>query len=272
MIVYATYNIKGGVGKTSAAVNLAHLASASGLRTLIWDLDPQGAATFMFRIKAKVKGGGRGLVRGRTDLITQIKGTDFDRLDLLPADFSYRNLDLVLDGTKHPTRRLRRVLEPVEDDYDLVVLDCPPSISLASENVLDVADTVLVPLIPAVLSVRTYEQLTNFVAKQAGKAPDIVGFLSMVDLRRRLHRDVVDQLRTGPGRWAHATIPSSALVEQMASRRLPVTASHPRSPAAEAYRGLWSEVGIPGPFPGEHLEPNPIGGTAVDRGTGPASS
>jgi chromosome partitioning protein len=248
VIVYATYNIKGGVGKTSAAVNLAHLASASGLRTLIWDLDPQGAATFMFRVKAKVKGGGRGLVRGRTEVGGQIKGTDFELLDLLPADFSYRNLDLVLDGTKHPTRRLGRVLEPVEADYDLVVLDCPPSISLASENVLAVADTVLVPLIPAVLSVRTYGQLTSFVAKQSERAPDIVGFLSMVDLRRRLHRDVVEQLRSGPGRWAQASIPSSALVEQMASRCLPVTASHPRSPAAEAYRRLWSEVGVPGPF------------------------
>ena len=248
MIVYATYNIKGGVGKTSTAVNLAHLAASSGLRTLIWDLDPQSAATFMFRIKAKVKGGGRGLVRGRTDVATQIKGTDFDLLDLLPADFSYRNLDLVLDGTKHSTRRLRRVLEPVEDDYDLVVLDCPPSISLASENVLDVADTILVPLIPAVLSVRTYEQLTNFVAKQPGRSPEIVGFLSMVDLRRRLHRDVVEQLRTGPGRWAATGIPSSALIEQMASRRLPVTASHPRSPAADAYRRLWTEVGVTGPF------------------------
>lgn len=248
MIVYATYNIKGGVGKTSAAVNLAHLASVSGLRTLIWDLDPQGAATFMFRVKPKVKGGGRGLVRGRTDVAGQIKGTDFELLDLLPADFSYRNLDLVLDGTKHPTRRLGRVLEPVEDDYDLVVLDCPPSISLASENVLEVADTVLVPLIPAVLSVRTYGQLTSFVAKRSGRAPEIVGFLSMIDLRRRLHRDVVEQLRNGPGRWAQASIPASALVEQMASRRLPVTASHPRSPAAEAYRRLWSEVGLPGPF------------------------
>ena len=248
MIVYATYNIKGGVGKTSAAVNLAHLAASSGLRTLIWDLDPQGAATFMFRIQPKVKGGGRGLVKGRTDVASQIKGTDFDLLELLPADFSYRNLDLVLDGTKQPTRRLRRVLEPVEADYDLIVLDCPPSISLASENVLEVADTVLVPLIPAVLSVRTYGQLTNFVAKQSGRRPDIIGFLSMIDLRRRLHRDVVEQLRTGPGRWANATIPASALVEQMASRRLPVTASHPRSPAAQAYRRLWSEIGVPGPL------------------------
>jgi chromosome partitioning protein len=179
----------------------------------------------------------------------QIKGTDFALLDLLPADFSYRNLDLVLGRSKHSNSRLGRVLEPVENDYDLVVLDCPPSISLASENVLEVADTILVPLIPAGLSVRTYEQLTNFVSKLAGRQPALVGFFSMVDLRRRLHRDVVDQLRGGPGRIAEASIPASALIEQMASRRRPVTASHPKSPAAEAYRRLWAEVGPPSSGP-----------------------
>jgi len=242
MKVYATYNIKGGVGKTSAAVNLAHLSAVQGHRTLLWDLDPQGAATFLFRIRPKVKGGGKGLVRGRTDVGEQIKGTDFDHLDLLPADFSYRNLDLVLDKAKRPTRRLAEILAPVAADYDVVFLDCPPSISLASESVLDASDTVLVPLIPAVLSVRTYQQLTAFVAKLDHR-PQLIGFFSMVDGRKRLHREVVEQLRAGPGRVAAAGIPAASAVEQMAVRRLPVTASHPNSPAARAYAELWAEVG-----------------------------
>ena len=89
--VLATYNIKGGVGKTSAAVNLAYLAALDGARTLLWDLDPQGASTYLFRVKPKVKGGGRKLVRGKSDVDALIKGTDFERLDLLPADFSYRH-------------------------------------------------------------------------------------------------------------------------------------------------------------------------------------
>jgi len=267
MRVYATYNIKGGVGKTSAAVNLAHLSAGQGQRTLLWDLDPQGAATFLFRIRAKVKGGGKGLVRGRTEVGAAIKGTDFDHLDLLPADFSYRNLDLVLDKSKRPTRRLSEVLAPVAADYDIVLLDCPPSISLASESVLDAAGTVLVPLIPAVLSVRTYQQLTAFVAK-LDRRPELIGFFSMVDGRKRLHREVAEALRAGPGRVATAGIPAAAVVEQMAVRRLPVTASHPNSPAARAYAELWAEVGPARPAEDTVGPARPAEDT-VGPGTGP---
>src|SRR3954451_17011204 len=98
--VLATYNIKGGVGKTSASVNLAYLAARDGARTLLWDLDPQGASTYLFRIRPRVKGGGRKLVRGKSDPGDLVKGTDYERLDLLPADFSYRHTDLALDSTK----------------------------------------------------------------------------------------------------------------------------------------------------------------------------
>ena len=158
--VLATYNIKGGVGKTSAAVNLAYLAAREDApRMLLWDLDPQGASTYLFRIKPKVKGGGRKLVRGKSEVESLIKGTDHDRLDLLPADFSYRHMDLALDDTKKPTRRLSKVLAPLAGDYDYVFLDCPPSISLVSESVFEAADALLVPLIPATLSSRTFAQL-----------------------------------------------------------------------------------------------------------------
>ena len=133
-MVLASYNIKGGVGKTSAAVNLAYLAAREGATTLLWDLDPQGASTYLLRIKPRIKGGGRRLVRGKTEADERIKGTDYERLDLLPADFSYRHMDLDLDATRDPTRRLARVIAPLSDEYDYVFLDCPPSISLVSEE------------------------------------------------------------------------------------------------------------------------------------------
>ena len=177
MKVYATYNIKGGVGKTSTAVNLAYLAAASGRRTLLWDLDPQGAATYLFRVKPRVKGGGRGLVSGKRPVDDAVKATDFDNLDLLPADFSYRNMDLELDDAKKRTRRLDQLLSGVADDYDVVFLDCPPSVSLVSENVLRAADVLLVPLIPATLSLRTYAQLTRFVADAPRPRPRGRGLL-----------------------------------------------------------------------------------------------
>ncbi len=242
MRVLATYNIKGGVGKTSAAVNLAALAAADGLRTLIWDLDPQGSATFLFRIKPKVKGGAGKLVSGRSEVAGLLRGTDIEGLDLLPADFSYRHMDLVLDGTKRPTRRLARVLAPVADEYDLAILDCPPSISLVSESVFETADALLVPLIPSVLSVRTFEQLLEFVSSQVDTRPEIVAFFSMVDRRKRLHRDLVDQLPSMYRDIVCAAIPAASDVERMGGHRAPLASFAPRSAAARAYSRLWQET------------------------------
>ena len=242
MRVLATYNIKGGVGKTTTAVNLAHLSSRNGRRTLLWDLDPQGSATYLFRVKAKVKGGGRALVTRRRPLEDAIKATDYDGLDLLPADFSYRNMDLELDDTKRRIRRLAQLLATVRDDYDLVVLDCPPSASLVSENVLEAADVLLVPLIPATLSLRTFDQLVRFVAAAEGHRPEVVAFFSMVDRRKRLHREVVESIPRDRARIAETVVPSLAAIEAMAQTRAPVTATAPASRAAQVYADLWREV------------------------------
>ena len=236
--VLATYNIKGGVGKTSAAVNLAYLAARDGARTLLWDLDPQGASTFLFRVKPKIKGGGRRLVRGRTDAAARVKGSDFDRLDLLPADFSYRHMDLALDASKRPTRRLAKVLAPLAPDYDYIFLDCPPSISFVSESVFEAADALLVPLVPATLSARTLAQLEEVVGDDA----QVLVFFSMVDARKTLHREVMELLRAGDANVLHAAVPSSADVERMGSRRTVLEEFAPRGRAAQAYRDLWQEV------------------------------
>ncbi|MGH3531362.1 MAG: ParA family protein [Mycobacterium sp.] len=242
MKIYATYNIKGGVGKTSAAVNLAHLAARNGDTALLWDLDPQGAATYLFRVRPKVKGGSRALVRGTRSLDDAIKATDFDRLDLLPADFSYRNMDLQLDDAKRPTRRIRQLLRSLDDEYDVVFLDCPPSISLLSENVLHAVDTLLVPMIPATLSVRTFDQLVGFVDDFDGRRPRVCSFFSMVDRRKQLHRDLVEHLPAERPGILSTAIPALSLIEQMAEHRAPVTAFAPHSVAARCYEELWGEV------------------------------
>ena len=242
MRVVATYNIKGGVGKTTTAVNLAYLSARDGNRTLIWDLDPQAAATFLFRVRPRVKGGSRGLVTRKRPVEAALKATDFDNLDLLPADFSYRNMDLQLDDTKRRTRRLRQLIESVQDEYDVVVLDCPPSASLVSENVLYAADLLLVPLIPATLSLRTFDQLNKFVAESNGKRPELMAFFSMADRRKSLHRAVIESIPRDKARVATTVVPSLSLIEQMAERRAPVTAFAPSSRAARCYEELWREV------------------------------
>jgi chromosome partitioning protein len=225
----ATYNIKGGVGKTTSAVNLAYLAARDGRRTLLWDLDPQGAASYLLRVRPRVKGGGRALVRGKRSL------------DLVPADFTYRNLDLVLDEAKKPTQRVARLLGPMADAYDVVILDCPPGISLVSENVVHAAGTLLVPLIPTTLSVRTLEQLGEFV-RDLDHPPVLFPFFTMVDGRKRLHREVIDDLRAHRDDLATTVIPALSLVEQMAVHRAPLPVFAPRSRVTRSYEDLWAEV------------------------------
>jgi chromosome partitioning protein len=241
MKVLACYAVKGGVGKTAAAVDLAWLAAKDGHRTLLWDLDPQAAATFILRGKAKVKGGSRRLLQGKSEATRSIRSTPDDRLDLLPAETSYLQGDLDLAATKRSHDRLSKVLTGLTDDYDLVVLDCPPGLSLLSVNIVRAADVILVPVVPSPLSLRTLDQVVELTARQ-GSAASVVAFLSMVDKRRALHRDLVEMLQGRYADMASSSVASSAIIERMGQRRRPVVASSPRSAAAAAYRDLWAEV------------------------------
>ena len=237
-MVLATYNIKGGVGKTSAAVNLAYLAAREGATTLLWDLDPQGASTYLMRVKPKVKGGGRRLVHGKTEAAERIKGTDYEGLDLLPADFSYRHMDLHLDAAKRPTSRLARVLAPLESEYDYVFLDCPPSISLVSESVFEAADALVIPLLPAVLSARPLDHIDQVAGARAQRLP----FFSMVDSRKRMHRELMESFAAQRPEMLSTVVPFAADVERMGQARAPLDEFAPRGRAAVAFRELWTEI------------------------------
>lgn len=249
MKIFALYNIKGGVGKTASAVNLSFLAALSGARVLVWDLDPQGAASFYFRIKAKIKGGGEKLLKkkNRGKLEREIRGTDFEGLDLVPADFSYRNLDLALDSAKNPRRCLDRLLEPLAEEYDYVFLDCAPSISLASESIFEASDVLLVPTIPTPLSLRTLRQLDRHLRREGPEQLRSQPFLCMVDRRRKLHRLTSELFEDGEPMERTADlletqIPYSSLIEQMGLQRSPLHAFAYSSAAARAYTRLWREI------------------------------
>jgi cellulose biosynthesis protein BcsQ len=241
MKVYATYNIKGGVGKTAAAVNLAYLSARAGFRTLVWDLDPQGAASFYFRVKPKMKGSADRLIRGKRHPDDFIRETDYPGLDLLRAHFSYRHLDLTLAEFKRPDKRLARVLGLLADRYERVYLDCAPGITLASESVFHAADVLLVPTIPTTLSLRTLDQLLRHLKREGPKRVRVLPFYSMLDARKSLQRRICEAT-AGSSAFLETRIPYASLVEQMGERRAPLPAYAAASPASRAFQALWQEL------------------------------
>jgi chromosome partitioning protein len=242
MRTFAVYNLKGGVGKTATAVNLAFLSALGGARTLVWDLDPQGAASFYFRVEPRLKGGGRKLISGEADVGALIDPTGVENLELLPADFSFRHLDLDLEAAGRPQKRLARVLAAVSERFDHAFLDCPPSVSLVTEAVLHAADVLLVPLIPTPLSMRTLEQVERFAERHGQDGLTILPFFCLVDRRRKLHNEILELKDARGSRFLRAAIPYSSIVEQMGLRLAPLGAYAPSSAAAEAYVALWREV------------------------------
>ena len=240
MRVVAIYSTKGGVGKTTAAVNLAWEA-AKEFRVLLWDLDPQGAATFLLQVKPKLKGGVGALVTGRSKVSRIIRSTDYHNLDVLPADASYRDLDLVFDHAKKSEQRVAKILEQVDADYDVVILDCPPGAALVAENAVFSADAVVVPLVPSPLSMRSLEQVKEIVSASSSKAR-VVAFLSMVDRRKTLHREAVERLPQKHSSVTDVVVPATVQIERMGTERKPIGRYAPNAEAARAYGELWSQV------------------------------
>lgn len=239
MKILALYCSKGGVGKTAASVNLAYAAAKQGYATLLCDLDPQGASSYYFRIRPKKKFNSNKLLDGKLDKF--IRGTDFDDLDLLPAHFSHRNLDLELDRDSRSATHLRDILMTKKSEYDLVLLDCPPNLTLLSENVIASADMVISPVIPTTLSILSFEQLLKLFQKTGADKKKAHAFFSMVERRKSMHNSIISKYRKYR-LFMKSMIPYMAEVEKMGITRKPVGAALKRTTAAIAYDRLWKEI------------------------------
>ncbi|MDF1629808.1 MAG: ParA family protein [Alcanivoracaceae bacterium] len=242
MHTIAFYNLKGGVGKTSTAVNLAWHAARWKHRTLLWDLDPQGAASFYLGADSDKGYKAGSLIKGRQPIGRLKVGTRWDGLDVIPSDITLRNLDVKLSEAGNPRSALKKLIEPLGEHYRLTLLDCPPTLSPLAESIFAAADVLVIPVIPSHLSLRSLEQVRGWLKEKNYGNLKVLPFFNMVDRRRLLHLEMIAKppaaMRGGLQTW----IPYSTHVEQMGEHRAPVGEFASHTPAARAYRHLWFEL------------------------------
>ena len=241
MFAASLYNLKGGVGKTASCINLAYMAAADGYKTLVWDLDPQGAASYYLKVQPTVKGNIKKIMEHNLPVTDAIMATDYDLLDIIPSDISARKLDILLEAQHGSKKYFKNLLKQVAADYEFIFIDCPPGFSNVADNIFYASDAVFMPVIPTTLSVRTYEQVKNYFESKDIDQDKLMCFFSMVDVRKNMHNDTMQQLCKDKRFFEHY-IPYLSDIEKMGINRAPVEVSAPAGYAATCYRALWNDI------------------------------
>ncbi len=241
MVTLALYNLKGGVGKTAATINLAYLAAKEGYKTLVWDMDPQGSSSFYLGAEPGVKNESKKLLNSEMELLSAVQNTAYENLDIIPADLSARQADVLLNEMKNSKRKISSLLSTLQKDYDVVILDCPPGISILHDAIFYGVDWILMPNIPTTLSIRSFDTVINYFKENQLDASKLKCFFSMVDHRKNLHHETMTDLFKDKYFFKNY-IPYLSDVEKMGVNEAPLETFAHSSYAAQCYRDLWKEI------------------------------
>ena len=235
-MIIGVYSAKGGVGKTTLAVNLAWAsATLSGRRTLLWDLDAQGGASYILR-QEPTGNELRNRIIGNDDVLHLVRKSQYDKLDVLPASDSLRHLDRHFHELGK-RRRLAKVAANLTADYDRIIIDCPPGLTDTSEQILRASDLVVVPVIPSPLSQRALEVIREYLGQKNRPNVVLAPVFSMVDRRRHLHVRELEEHSSWP------VIPMASAYERMSEERAPIGELMARSSApVKAIALLWQRI------------------------------
>ncbi len=241
MFIASLYNLKGGVGKTASCVNFAYMAAKDGYKTLLWDIDPQGASSYYFKAQTPAKGNVKKIMDHNLSITEAIMHTPYKGIDIIPADISARKLDILLETQHNSKKYFKTLLKDLAADYDFIFIDCSPGFSNVAENIFYASDAVLMPVIPTTLSVRTYEQVKQYFIDKDIDLAKLMCFFTMVDSRKNLHNETMQQLYKDKRFFEHY-IPNLTDVERMGVKKAPVEVFAPGGYANLCYRALWNEI------------------------------
>ena len=246
--IIAVANQKGGVGKTTTSINLAACLAEKGKKVLAVDMDPQGNLTSGLGVdKDSVEKSIYELIIGEVDINEVINKEVLENLDIIPTSIDLSAAEIELIGVDDKEYILRNAIDQVKDQYDFVIIDCPPSLSMLTINAMTTADSVIVPIQCEYYALEGLSQLIHtveLVKDRLNSKLEIEGVVfTMYDARTNLSLQVVENVKDNLQQNIYKTIiPRNIRLAEAPSYGLPINKYDPKSTGAESYRALAKEI------------------------------